>query len=841
MAWLTDWAKRIELDIDYTNKIGASVTQFPVTIFLKSGNGDTTKVFDEVGANSKKIAVTESDGTTELKVEIEQWDNTNKVGVLHTSLSSWTISSNTSIYLYYDNTHADNSNVGNIGETAGKAVWDSNFKGVWHLKDDDTSHVKDSSSNGNNGTKKGAGEPAETDGKIGKGQSFDGTDDYIGGLGNFGQPNTLTISLWFKTTEASWDIIFGQTDAVPPDTVSAHVPVFVIKNTGVLRAELWTGSKGEISTSSSVGDGNWHHAVIVGNVNTQSLYVDGDLVDSRSGTIDQSWWQYSFFGTGFGGTDRSFPSNAWHYFNGLIDEARVSNTNRSAAWIKGTYNTLNDSLLTYGSESLAAKYLAGVISGLASIAGNLPVTKKLAGLINGLASLTSSLSYSFPQVAAVTGGYDTSGTSHTVNLPSGIVAGNLLLVFFCAGEGSSPTITFPDGWTELFQTPNYINCTIGGWYRVADGTEESTITVTTSSSEYSAHTSYRITGYAGVPECGNSTGGQSTKPNPPSLTPSWGAMDTLWFAVTGVENNYDVSSYPTNYTDGRLDGVVIRVATCRRELNASSEDPGVFTFSDSVYWVANTVAIGPGRTLTHNLAGLISGIASVAGDLTKGVIEYLAGVVEGAASVVGTLTKQGIKELAGLISGVASISGVLAGLPRNLAGTIAGTATVIGNLTTRYLQYLAGVITGVASVAGNLPITKKIAGAVSGIASVSGITKVLHTLAGTIAGLASISGLASITKKLTGIVSGVASVLGDLTTGCFQYLKGLVEGVASIAGNLPVTKKLAGLINGLASLAGSLSSYVTRISKLKLSGKLDRVYILKSKLEKVYQLKGRLK
>ena len=30
----------------------------------------------------------------------------------------------------------------------------------------------------------------------------------------------------------------------------------------------------------------------------------------------------------------------------------------------------------------------------------------------------------FPQVAATNGGYDDGGTSHTVNLPSGIVAGN---------------------------------------------------------------------------------------------------------------------------------------------------------------------------------------------------------------------------------------------------------------------------------------------------------------------------------------------------------------------------------------------------------------------------------
>ena len=41
------------------------------------------------------------------------------------------------------------------------------------------------------------------------------------------------------------------------------------------------------------------------------------------------------------------------FFDGKIDETRISNTNRSAAWLKATYNTLWDSLLTYGDEETA--------------------------------------------------------------------------------------------------------------------------------------------------------------------------------------------------------------------------------------------------------------------------------------------------------------------------------------------------------------------------------------------------------------------------------------------------------------------------------------------------------
>jgi len=201
----------------------------------------------------------------------------------------------------------------------------------------------------------------------------------------------------------------------------------------------------------------------------------------------------------------------------------------------------------------------------------------------------------FPVVAAVNGGYEAeASTEHTVNLPADIGAGDLLLVFF--GSDGVPTITFPEGWTELFQESNG-NVTLGAWYRVADGEEGATITVTTSVSEMASHNSYRITGYSGTPEISLRGTGSSTIPNPRSLTPTWGAKDTLWFAVEGNDSNPTVTDYPADYTDGRndvYDGFGgCGVGSARRELNAESEDPGVFTISGSEEWVTVTIAIRP--------------------------------------------------------------------------------------------------------------------------------------------------------------------------------------------------------------------------------------------------------
>ena len=47
---------------------------------------------------------------------------------------------------------------------------------------------------------------------------------------------------------------------------------------------------------------------------------------------------------------RMYNNSYLEFFDGTIDEPRISDTDRSAAWMKGTYNSGNDSLFTYGSE-----------------------------------------------------------------------------------------------------------------------------------------------------------------------------------------------------------------------------------------------------------------------------------------------------------------------------------------------------------------------------------------------------------------------------------------------------------------------------------------------------------
>ena len=220
-GWLTDWNKRIKITTDQTD-IDADLTDFPILVYLSSSSGrnsdDVTAVFTEVGANSKKIAVTTSDGTTQCYVEIEKWDYTGTPSTskawLWVKAPSVSGTVDTDFYLYYDNDQADNTTyVGAPNSTPAENVWDTNSKLVTHMRDDpDNSHIRDSTSNNNDGTKKAAGEPAvTTSGKIDDAQDFDGVDDYVQSSNNVSITgnSSRTTECWIYVTKTdNWQHFF---------------------------------------------------------------------------------------------------------------------------------------------------------------------------------------------------------------------------------------------------------------------------------------------------------------------------------------------------------------------------------------------------------------------------------------------------------------------------------------------------------------------------------------------------------------------------------------------------------------------------------------------------------
>jgi len=357
MAWLPGWGKRIKLTIDNT-KVDADLSHFPVTVFLSSTHGDC--VFDELtaDANRFKIAFTKDDGTTELYGEIEKWDDANESAIIH--VSGWAISSsaNTDFYMYYDIDHADNTTyIGDIASTPAASVYDANFKMVQHMKDNTTSAILDSTSNNNDGTKKAVNEPIEADGKVSKGQDFDAIDDYISVPDDVTlKPTSITITAVIKTntidTGATYRTIVDRRE---PSTPAYGYLLHTEGSTGKLRAIVYNSNgttNGLRLNTTNVRDANWHIVAITYDETggTLNVYVDGaldngTLVGTPSGAIGYTAARSLYLGDQQGQTQR---------WNGIIDETRISSVVRTAAWIKATKETLWDTLLTYGSEELAA-------------------------------------------------------------------------------------------------------------------------------------------------------------------------------------------------------------------------------------------------------------------------------------------------------------------------------------------------------------------------------------------------------------------------------------------------------------------------------------------------------
>lgn len=186
----------------------------------------------------------------------------------------------------------------------------------------------------------------------------------------------------------------------------------------------------------------------------------------------------------------------------------------------------------------------------------------------------------------------------TVLLPASIASGDLIIVFHYS-DGTS-TRTWAGSWIEI-QDYTYSTGSVGIAYLIASGSETS-VTVTKDISERFTAIAIRISAASWhgttAPEIGSGNTGSSTTPNCGSLTPSWGAADTLWIAAMGWDASLGtetVDAYPLADNNIVSDAVssASRGAICTDEINTSSESPGTYTINQTDEWAAWTLGVRP--------------------------------------------------------------------------------------------------------------------------------------------------------------------------------------------------------------------------------------------------------
>jgi len=97
---------------------------------------------------------------------------------------------------------------------------------------------------------------------------------------------TPSISIWFKTSTNSGDLISVQNQAVSAGSTiqNSYNPVMYIGADGKLNAAWYPSNPLTITSLRAVDDGLWHHAVLTASGGTETLYIDGTRQNSATGT-----------------------------------------------------------------------------------------------------------------------------------------------------------------------------------------------------------------------------------------------------------------------------------------------------------------------------------------------------------------------------------------------------------------------------------------------------------------------------------------------------------------------------------------------------------------------------
>ena len=128
----------------------------------------------------------------------------------------------------------------------------------------------------------------------------------------------------------------------------------------------------------------------------------------------------------------------------------------------------------------------------------------------------------------------TSSASHEGNFPATVTAGQLLLIMVAANPTDN-TITLSEaGYTTLLNSASN-NHASAYFYKEAVGDEDGgtfTIDLSPTSDEVVAY-ALAISGWdtGTAPELAGPVGAETSTPNPPSLTPTFGKLDALWIAA----------------------------------------------------------------------------------------------------------------------------------------------------------------------------------------------------------------------------------------------------------------------------------------------------------------------
>ncbi|MFG3048314.1 LamG-like jellyroll fold domain-containing protein [Streptomyces sp. NPDC048241] len=267
-----------------------------------------------------------------------------------------------------------------------------------------------------------------------------------------------SVDLWFKTATAGGVLVGASKDPLGTTTPTAYTPILYVGSSGKLYGEFYFsgGSTKPLGSGSAVTDNKWHHVVLSSSATSQSLYLDGNLVGTQTGTAAMTGQPYTYVGAGYLGgywPDESHTSTTDNtgyasYFKGSIAEAAVYRSQLSADDVDAQYDAAQNStgllpVTTVNVTDPGGRTLTYVYD---PTHGNREIE-----WIDGLGQKTSF-------------GYDTGGFERTVTDPNGAVTttghdprGNAVSVTTCQDQAANKCSTryftyYPDDTSAQLTT-----------------------------------------------------------------------------------------------------------------------------------------------------------------------------------------------------------------------------------------------------------------------------------------------------------------------------------------------------------------------------------------------------
>ncbi|MFE9989800.1 LamG-like jellyroll fold domain-containing protein [Streptomyces sp. NPDC005381] len=153
---------------------------------------------------------------------------------------------------------------------------------------------------------------------------------------SLGTGTSMTVEMWFKTQ--SQGVLATMQNADLGDTPTGWRPMLLIDADGKLRGKFQPDADSLLSHS-TVTDNDWHHAVLMGDLDSQALYLDGRIQDVGQGGVSTTRHPHVFIGGGYTSSGWDGQASAYRNFSGEIDEVafydRTLISNIITGWATG--------------------------------------------------------------------------------------------------------------------------------------------------------------------------------------------------------------------------------------------------------------------------------------------------------------------------------------------------------------------------------------------------------------------------------------------------------------------------------------------------------------------------